>query len=1034
MLVNDPESLKSWLVVILEPLCDADSSALARYVLALLKKEKPMKELKKVMIEQLDVFLSAETRPFVEKLFNAINTEEYLLPAPTTVSINNAAITKASTTESFQEQNIVDAKIIEIPTASVYIKKEQTPPLDVDNAKDFIHEKMVDAFVSVNSFKENAGNLSHQSQVDVYQISNDTFIKATADKENQPREGKRRHQSFRSRSRSRSRSNERISRRSRSRDRRQSEREKTQRQFRNKSPPSSDLRHISSHERRRSAAVGSVRRGIGCSGIGGGSDDKSPRFHQGSCGEGRKGRTNRSTSRSRSSSLDRTGRSKDSPVGSRPGRASPDRHHHPQHENEKRQRCRDFDEKGYCVRGETCPWDHGVNPVVFEGINNSALISMSLREYNPDAPDLWSRSSTTADNPIIVNNTVGIPSAPAAGINPFSGAARSGAVIVGVPSGGVAFPHLSASSDKLPSTSGLLPNDYVRSQNAAFRGTAPIVPFPFNPAAVTTPLQRELIPIPVVDAGTAGGDVSAMQQNNKRRFELEDSVAVADGPTKRKIPLNSRLGPRIPNIQNNCSLELRKIPRGLNTIAHLNNHFSKFGKIINIQISYDSDPEAAIVTFSTHAEANVAYRSTEAVLNNRFIKVFWHNQDLAATGGMHTLIKDENLLAPVGNSSRKNSQYHINNVPAVPTPTFDSAKISNVTSGIQTSMHSVAPNNSASTPTVPPNVEVRDGEISGSVPVPTSAIVVAASHATPPSLRHKNMPRGVPNATNAIIRKKQEEQAKAVVQLANGLRKRKQELLQSYVKQMKSALELVERCEPNDPQRVKTLATVKVLQETIDKLRKEIAAEQEQLQAQIQNQQPPHRKTKEQQKKELLDIELELFAQQQEGNDTSSIQRRLEELQRSLGITPANRASNRGRPTFPEISTRVDRRPKAILVTGFTAEETDFVLGHFKHFGEITKHDVDKEIPQLMLSYATRLNAEQAVLRGKLFKDKRLQISWAPVVQPASSAPALPVKEIKGDDSQPINASDIEVSDTLPELRLEDEEEEEESENRSWRR
>jgi len=44
-----------------------------------------------------------------------------------------------------------------------------------------------------------------------------------------------------------------------------------------------------------------------------------------------------------------------------------------------------------------------------------------------------------------------------------------------------------------------------------------------------------------------------------------------------------------------------------------------------LQVSFEGDPEAALVTFSSHAEANAAYRSTEAVLNNRFIKVFWHN-------------------------------------------------------------------------------------------------------------------------------------------------------------------------------------------------------------------------------------------------------------------------------------------------------------------------------------------------------------------------------------------------------------------------
>lgn len=45
-----------------------------------------------------------------------------------------------------------------------------------------------------------------------------------------------------------------------------------------------------------------------------------------------------------------------------------------------------------------------------------------------------------------------------------------------------------------------------------------------------------------------------------------------------------------------------------------------------------------------------------------------------------------------------------------------------------------------------------------------------------------------------------------------------------------------------------------------------------------------------------------------------------------------------------------------------------------QHFGEITKHEVDRSAPQLTISYATRLNAEQAVLRGRVFKEKRLQV------------------------------------------------------------
>ena len=816
-----------------------------------------------------------------------------------------------------------------------------------------------------------------------------------ADKENQPRESRRRRASLRSRSRSRSRSksNERFSRRSRSRDRRINEREKTQRQFRNKSPPlggGGDSRH----DRRRGGGGGDRRRMIMNNMGGGSSDDRSPRFGggdrrgsgggfgvggpSGGVGGGGNRLNNRSpiSPRSRSPSLERgsrigkrspsAGRSQARGVGNGGNviatASSPEtRHHHNNDGGDKRQRCRDFDEKGYCVRGETCPWDHGVNPVVFEGLNNSALISMSLREYNPDAPDLWSRSAPAA-GAIVAGATPGalMAGAAAAGINPFTGAARPGAVMMSGPTGAVAFPQVPGADKATNGAGPLAAAEYARTAavaaaaGAGFRAAAPMMPFQFNPAAVTTPLQRELIPIPVVDASggagaTAGGDVTAaMQAQSKRRFELEDSVAIADGPTKRKIPAHSRLGPRVPSLQN-CSLELRKVPRGLNTIAHLNNHFAKFGKIVNIQISYDGDPEAAIVTFSTHAEANVAYRSTEAVLNNRFIKVFWHTADSSIAGDTNSSIMQQT-------GGRKNSQYHLNNVPAVPTPAADSAKTAN-TSQPQPLGISTASSSDATTQDTLTTTTANSG---GTSVTTTPSTNVVATHVPPPSLRLKNNipPRppiggGVPSA---VFRKKQEEQVKAVAQLANGLRKRKQELLQSYVKQMKSALELVERCDPTDPQRGQTLATIKVLQETIDKLRKEIAAEQEQIQAQIQNQNqpPPAKKSKEQQKKELLDIELELFAQQQEGNDTTAIQKRLEELQRSLGIAPSTATSTaggigspmgvgkpghfissgrpipRGRTSYPEGSTRVDRRPKTIVVTGFSSEDADFVLGHFK--------------------------------------------------------------------------------------------------------
>ena len=35
----------------------------------------------------------------------------------------------------------------------------------------------------------------------------------------------------------------------------------------------------------------------------------------------------------------------------------------------KRPRCRDYDEKGFCMRGDQCKFDHGSDAVVLEVIN-----------------------------------------------------------------------------------------------------------------------------------------------------------------------------------------------------------------------------------------------------------------------------------------------------------------------------------------------------------------------------------------------------------------------------------------------------------------------------------------------------------------------------------------------------------------------------------------------------------------------------------------------------------------------------------------
>ncbi|KAG8312412.1 RNA-binding protein 26 [Homalodisca vitripennis] len=55
--------------------CDADPEALAKYVYALVKKDKPTEELRKSMIAQLEVFLQKDTKDFVDLLFSKLESD-----------------------------------------------------------------------------------------------------------------------------------------------------------------------------------------------------------------------------------------------------------------------------------------------------------------------------------------------------------------------------------------------------------------------------------------------------------------------------------------------------------------------------------------------------------------------------------------------------------------------------------------------------------------------------------------------------------------------------------------------------------------------------------------------------------------------------------------------------------------------------------------------------------------------------------------------------------------------------------------------
>lgn len=50
-----------------------------------------------------------------------------------------------------------------------------------------------------------------------------------------------------------------------------------------------------------------------------------------------------------------------------------------------------------------------------------------------------------------------------------------------------------------------------------------------------------------------------------------------------------------------------------------------------LQVVFGGDPEAALIQYTKNEEARRAISSIEAVLNNRFIRVYWHREPGSTT-------------------------------------------------------------------------------------------------------------------------------------------------------------------------------------------------------------------------------------------------------------------------------------------------------------------------------------------------------------------------------------------------------------------
>ncbi|XP_057216774.1 RNA-binding protein 27 isoform X2 [Triplophysa rosa] len=948
MIIDNVDALKSWLAKLLEPICDADPTALANYVVALVKKDKPEKELRALCADQLDVFLQKETTGFVNNLFECLTTKNYLGNPPAKEE-SKTPVQKVE--EKEETAHVEDDRDI---------RRRRSP---LRNRPDFNESRLVLERARDDRRRDDR----KRREPERHGKSGESY-----------RERHERHGgSSRGRSYSRSRSRSRSSSRGKSRDREHNQRREHRSKFElerketepyNPSPAHlSNLHHQQIHPppllplplpQHQFPSSGSPAVPNAVSVV-------APAHLPDSTTESWSAYfTNHTDSKTfnKSSTL--------------------------------KHRCRDYDEKGFCIRGDLCPFDHGNDPLIVDDVTLPTMIPFPPPPVLPRMP-----------MPPMTEPPPGMPmpmpphgQPPPPGIYPMPDNYDPEGYNPEAP--GLTGPGRTQYRHFIPRIQTQRPNLIGLTSGDGQTSRAANIVIQTEPS-VTSVSSNEV-------------RYNSEQENRKR------TLPSADGPQAKKPWMdrqnfNNQHKPAFQKKVHyvNTKLEVCRIPRELNNITKLNGHFSKFGTIVNIQVVFGGDPEAALIQYTANDEARRAISSTEAVLNNRFIRVYWHRE---ATSN-----SQEQGPSQISNPGQQHPAAHkvINKQ-----HTAGSYVLNKTFPKQQTAMGVVGTTASAepTSPSQEPSVGLT----------PPSSLPKSPFSRTVLKTASKSLGKTAKVLEAQEVQKKKQEALK----LQQDMRKKKQEMLE---KQIECQKVLINRLERKPEERANIMKTLKELTEKISQLKNEISPTSHAT--------VNATKSKTDAQKELLDAELDFHKKLTAGEDTTDLKRRLGQLQveaTRLGLIHAGRgkpttALTRGRGRGRGRSLRgrgggnhmvVDHRPRAINIFGFTQEEKEELLPHFVNFGEIEELR-EQDATSVVMTFKTRSEAENAANQGAKFKGRVLQISWYKPKTPSVSTE--PEEELKEDVNTPGLHETVSPF-LLPEEEEEDDDEDDDYESRSWRR
>ncbi|XP_077903366.1 RNA-binding protein 27 isoform X4 [Ictidomys tridecemlineatus] len=962
MLIEDVDALKSWLAKLLEPICDADPSALANYVVALVKKDKPEKELKAFCADQLDVFLQKETSGFVDKLFESLYTKNYLPPLEPV---------KPEPKPLVQEKEEIKEEVFQEPAEEERDGRKKKYPSPQKTRSESSERRT----------REKKREDGKWRDYDRYYERNELYREKYDWRRGRSKSRSKSRGLSRSRSRSRGRSKDRDPNRNvehRERSKFKSERNDLESSYVPVSaPPPNSSEQYSSGAQSIPSTVTVI----------------APAHHSENTTESW---SNYYNNHSSSNSF---------------GRNPPPK-----------RRCRDYDgppiSQSSLINSRDQPGTSAVPNLAPVGARLPPPLPQNLLYTVSERQPMYSREHGAAASERLQLGTP--PPLLAARLVPPRNLMGSS---IGY--------HTSVSSP-----TPLVPDTYEpdgynpeapsitssgRSQyRQFFSRTQTQRPnligltsgdMDANPRAANIVIQTEP-PVPVSINSNITRVVLEPDSRKRAMSGLEGPLTKKPWLGKQGNNNQSKPGFLRKNQYTNTKLEVKKIPQELNNITKLNEHFSKFGTIVNIQVAFKGDPEAALIQYLTNEEARKAISSTEAVLNNRFIRVLWHrenNEQPALQSPTQLLLQQQQTLSHLSQQHHHLPQHlHPQQVLVPQSPP------SSVHGGIQKMMGKPQTSGAYVLNKVP--VKHRLGHASGNqsdashllnqsggagedcqiFPSPShpKTIYSSSNLKTPSKLCSGSKSHDV----QEVLKKKQE-----AMKLQQDMRKKRQEMLEKQIECQKMLISKLEKNKNMKPEeRANIMKTLKELGEKISQLKDE-------LKTSSAVSTPSKVKTKTEAQKELLDTELDLHKRLSSGEDTTELRKKLNQLQveaARLGILPVGRGKTmssqsrgrgrgrggRGRGSLNHMV--VDHRPKALTVRGFIEEEKDELLQHFS-----------------------------AANQGSKFKDRRLQISWHKPKVPSISTET---------EEEEVKEEETETSDLF--LHDDDDEDEDEYESRSWRR